>query len=176
MLPNALECYTLLMNFIKHWQNQRGWGWAQGFALLCCVWVWKGVKVKMKGSPLLWRRGKGQMCTFLLVLNIRSQVEKEIWGLKWCVWGVHMCMHVCLCGCVCVIDEVYSCGLSLQILWSNRQSISAYWTRGFLYSPPYVLSTHPVTTNMLICVNTHVVYVDIQQKQTFNGAMWHVAR
>lgn len=34
--------------------------------------------MKMKGSSLLWRRGKGQMRVFLFVLNVRSQVEKEI--------------------------------------------------------------------------------------------------
>lgn len=34
-----------------------------------------------------------------------------------------------------------------------------------------VRSTHPITlTNTLICVNTHVIYIDLQQKQTFNGA------
>lgn len=34
-----------------------------------------------------------------------------------------------------------------------------------------VLSTHAITiTNMLICVNTRVGYIDLQQKQTFNGA------
>lgn len=30
-----------------------------------------------------------------------------------------------------------------------------------------VLSTHPITiTNTLICVNTHVIYIDLQLKQT----------
>lgn len=61
-------------------------GEAEFFSLPCCVCVCvgvKGVEVKMRRSPLLWRRGKGQMyvCS-LCVLNMRSQVEEDTSGLE----------------------------------------------------------------------------------------------
>lgn len=34
-----------------------------------------------------------------------------------------------------------------------------------------VLSTHPIIiANTLLCVNPHIIYIDVQQKQTFSGA------
>lgn len=70
----------------------------------------------------------------LLFWMWRSQVEKEICGLEWW-WDKFECVCVCMWGvmCLCLMDEMCSCGLSPQILWSNRQSISTYWTRGFLH-------------------------------------------
>lgn len=79
MLPTALECYTLLMTFYKAPAKPWGMGGRAFLPALLCVGV-KAAEVKMKRSSLLWRRGKGQMyvCSGFFVLNIRSQVEKEI--------------------------------------------------------------------------------------------------
>lgn len=86
----------------------------------------------MKGSSLLWMRGKGQM------RGVPFCCEYKVSGGKGNMRAEVMCVaRARVCVCAWVIDEVYSCGLSPQILWSNRQSISAYWTRGFLCSPPY---------------------------------------